>query len=297
MANLEEGDHRLFARMRQDGRLTAPVSTYMTLGAGSPWAKIVPAGSYSRRSSRTPVQSTASMGWSAGGIFDLLIARRCTGRSQRPPEHSLSPNAACEDQKARTPSVRQGLKGGSGEVLRSASRVARLPWNPAESRVAVRQPRRRNRDARQIDREDATSTRKVARIDAAIVRLSAPPAEGETKTHARAVGAALLERTKELVDIGIGETAALILDLDEHALGAGLYPEGERGEHGNWSESAEDGQTLNLSLRSEFAGTTNGVQRATVVALQNSQHDLHLASPDEVAAEMQRWLADLPERR
>jgi hypothetical protein len=43
-----------------------------------------------------------------------------------------------------------------------------------------------------------------------------------------------------------------------------------------------------------FAG---GVQRATVVALQNSQHNLHWASPDEVAAEMQRWLADLPERR
>lgn len=43
-----------------------------------------------------------------------------------------------------------------------------------------------------------------------------------------------------------------------------------------------------------IAAFANGVQRATVVALQNSQHNLHLASPDEVAAEMQRWLAGLP---
>jgi hypothetical protein len=58
----------------------------------------------------------------------------------------------------------------------------------------------------------------VASIDSAIVRFSAPPAEGETKTHAGSIGAAVLERTKELVHIW--ETTALILDLDQHALGA-----------------------------------------------------------------------------
>jgi pimeloyl-ACP methyl ester carboxylesterase len=46
-----------------------------------------------------------------------------------------------------------------------------------------------------------------------------------------------------------------------------------------------------------IAAFADGVQRATVVALQNSQHNLHWASPDEVAAAMERWLADLPERR
>jgi hypothetical protein len=85
MADLEEGDYRLFACMRQDGQPDGTVSTYMTLGAGSPWAKIVPAGSYSRRCSRTPVQSTASMGLSAGGVFDLLIARRCTALGEPAP--------------------------------------------------------------------------------------------------------------------------------------------------------------------------------------------------------------------
>jgi hypothetical protein len=84
---------------------------------------------------------------------------------------------------------------------------ARLPWN---SRSPLDDRDGGNRDARQIDREYATPTRKVARIDTAIVRFSAPPAEGEPKTHARPIGAALLERTKELLDIATGETAALI---------------------------------------------------------------------------------------
>ena len=78
---------------------------------------------------------------------------------------------------------------------------------------------------RQVDGEHASSTREVARIDPAIVRFSAPSAEGETKTHAGSIGAALLERAKELVDIPTRQTAALVLDLDEHALGACANPE------------------------------------------------------------------------
>ena len=77
----------------------------------------------------------------------------------------------------------------------------------------------------QVDGEHASSPRQVARIDPAIVRFSAPSAEGETKTHAGSIGAALLERKKQFVDIPTRQSAALVLDLDEDALGAGANPE------------------------------------------------------------------------
>jgi hypothetical protein len=132
-----------------------------------------------------------------------------------------------------------------------------------------------NGDARQIDREDATPTRKIARIDTAIVRFSAPPAEGETKTHARAIGAPLLERTKELVDIGTSEPAALILDLDEHALGAGPYPEGDRGPgpcelEGVLQEVSDDrGEDLTVSPdRHPVFDRRDGQTDATSIGLQ-----------------------------
>src|SRR4029079_17912914 len=47
----------------------------------------------------------------------------------------------------------------------------------------------------------------------------------EAKTDAGSIGAALLERAKQLVDIATRQAAALVLDLDEHALGAGANPE------------------------------------------------------------------------
>ena len=82
---------------------------------------------------------------------------------------------------------------------------------------------------RQVDGEHASLARKVARIDPTVIRFSAPSAEGETKTDAGSIGAALLERAKELVDVSTRQTAALILDLDEHALGAGANPERDGG--------------------------------------------------------------------
>jgi hypothetical protein len=86
-----------------------------------------------------------------------------------------------------------------------------------------------NRETGQVDREYASAIREIARIDPAIIRFSAPHAEGETKTHAGAIRAALLERTKEFVDIPTRETVALILDLDEYAVGAGPHPERDGG--------------------------------------------------------------------
>jgi pimeloyl-ACP methyl ester carboxylesterase len=44
-----------------------------------------------------------------------------------------------------------------------------------------------------------------------------------------------------------------------------------------------------------IAAFAESMQRGTVVALQNSQHNLHLASPDELEKTMRWWLADLPE--
>jgi hypothetical protein len=77
MPTPREADAPLPACDRTDS-LTAPFSTYITLVAGSPWTKICVAGSCSTRCTRTPVQSTGSMGLTAGALFDLLIRRRQT---------------------------------------------------------------------------------------------------------------------------------------------------------------------------------------------------------------------------
>ena len=83
--------------------------------------------------------------------------------------------------------------------------------------------------SRQVDGEHASSPRQVARIDPALIRFRAPSAEGEAKTDAGSIGAALLERTKEVVDIPPRQAAALVLNLDEHALGACADPERDGG--------------------------------------------------------------------
>lgn len=80
-------------------------------------------------------------------------------------------------------------------------------------------------DSWQVDREDASPVGEVPRIDPSIVRFRTPSAEGETKADTGAIRAALLERKKQLVDISARQTAALVLDLDEHALGTRANPE------------------------------------------------------------------------
>ena len=69
----------------------------------------------------------------------------------------------------------------------------------------------------------------VARIDPAVVRFDAPSAEGEAKAQAGSIGASLLERAEQLVDVPPRETAAFVLDLDQHALGAGADPQRDGG--------------------------------------------------------------------
>ena len=76
----------------------------------------------------------------------------------------------------------------------------------------------------QVNREDASLIRQVARIDPAIVRLDAPSAECEAEAHAGSIGASLLERAEQFVHVSTREAAAFVLDLDEHSLGAGDRP-------------------------------------------------------------------------
>ena len=87
---------------------------------------------------------------------------------------------------------------------------------------------RGNEEPGQVDGKHASGAREVVRVDLASVRFSAPSAEGETKTHAGSIGAALLERAEELVDIPTRQTSALVLNLDEHSLGAGANSEHDR---------------------------------------------------------------------
>ena len=66
---------------------------------------------------------------------------------------------------------------------------------------------------------------KVARVDPAVVRVGAPSAEREAEAQARSVGAALLERAEQVVDVSSHEAAAFVLNLDEHTLGARADPQ------------------------------------------------------------------------
>ena len=61
-------------------------------------------------------------------------------------------------------------------------------------------------------------------MELTVVRVRTPSAEGEAKTKARSVGAALLERAEQLLDFPRREPAALILDLNEDVLGADAHP-------------------------------------------------------------------------
>ena len=57
------------------------------------------------------------------------------------------------------------------------------------------------------------------RIDPAMVCFDSPSAEGEPKTQAGALDASLLERTEKLSDVAPLQTAAFVLNLNQHALG------------------------------------------------------------------------------
>ena len=197
---------------------TAPFSTYMTLVAGSPWAKIVVAGFVldALQSHAGPIDGT-------DGFERRCALRLCHGTS--PPSGASS----------GAPAVQSTAECDSATVqIDTNARRSQVAKGFASEACPVAASRLNGRDGgnwqpRQVDGEDASPSRQVARIDPAVVRFSAPSAEGETKTQAGSIGAALLERAEQLVDVPARETAAFVLDLDEHALGAGADPERDGG--------------------------------------------------------------------
>ena len=58
-----------------------------------------------------------------------------------------------------------------------------------------------NRDSRKVDREHASLSSEVARIDFSVVLFDAPAAKGETQTEPRSIHSSLLERAEQLVEI------------------------------------------------------------------------------------------------
>jgi len=63
--------------------------------------------------------------------------------------------------------------------------------------------------------------REVARIEPATVRFRAPSAEREPNAQASSISATLLERGKQFLPVsGARKAPTLVLDLNEHAIGA-----------------------------------------------------------------------------
>src|SRR5688572_25747460 len=83
-------------------------------------------------------------------------------------------------------------------------------------------------EPRQVDREDASRSGQIARMEPAMIRLDAPSAEREAKAEARAVRAALLEWPEQVIDVPGREPAAFVFDLDAHARGTAPDPERDR---------------------------------------------------------------------
>src|SRR5436190_1504840 len=80
--------------------------------------------------------------------------------------------------------------------------------------------KRRRRNSREIQRKHAAPFRQVARVDPAVVRISAPSAECQAQASARSINTALFERAKKLTDLRAGEPVAFVEHLDQHAFGA-----------------------------------------------------------------------------
>src|SRR5688500_846016 len=74
---------------------------------------------------------------------------------------------------------------------------------------------------RQIAREDATFTRKVAHVQRPSVSFYAAPTDRQPKPETRSVAAALLKWLEQVFGLARREAAALILNLDQHALVVG----------------------------------------------------------------------------
>ena len=138
----------------------------------------------------------------------------CTG-SVAGARHERCPEADIEQHDAQERVV--DLQ--AAQIELTYTRSARGPTASIPARLNHRDVE--NWKPRQVDGEDAAPFRQVARVDPAMVRFDAPSAEGEAQAEPGAVGAALLERAEQCRRRSPREPAAFVLDLDEHALGAG----------------------------------------------------------------------------
>ena len=92
----------------------------------------------------------------------------------------------------RIRNVRQSQKGSvPGRQRPPALRPCAQEWN---SKLHHRDDG--DWDPREVDGEDASQFRQVARIDPAVVRFDAPSAEGEAQAQAGPIGSPLFERAE-----------------------------------------------------------------------------------------------------
>lgn len=89
--------------------------------------------------------------------------------------------------------------------------------------AADRLPNRRNWgcDTRKIDGKDASGVGYVSGVNAPVVRFDTPPAERKANAQSGSIGASLFEWIEQFGKVRVRDAAAFVLDLDEHALGAG----------------------------------------------------------------------------
>ena len=74
---------------------------------------------------------------------------------------------------------------------------------------------------RQIDCEHAPRARSVAHADNPVVRLDAPPADGQSESDAGSIGPTLRERQEHRLCVA-GRAAAAVLDIDANAIAGGV---------------------------------------------------------------------------
>jgi hypothetical protein len=131
------------------------------------------------------------------------------------PRWSSAQRPAC------APTLRQGVVG-----IRFSSPCSRERHTVTFLRVLGERPAPSPTvEPRQLDGEDAPLVRQIPHAERAAHGLDAPAADGEPETQAGPVDAPLLEGVKEILDLARREAAALVLDLDEDAIGGRARPQ------------------------------------------------------------------------
>jgi hypothetical protein len=124
-------------------------------------------------------------------------------------------------------------------------------------------------EAWQVDGKDASLVRQVARIESAVIRFDSPSAEGEAKTQAGSIGASLLERPEQFGHVPLRKTAAFVLNLEQHSLGAGADALRDGG-----ARPGELVCVLELVFHDRREGLSVGSDHHSVLDRHHAQYDL-----------------------